>query len=169
MRIWYQSYHSAAHGAYWARLHAHLSAVAAPGTEIEMHGVEPDDSYPHALEEWRAGREMICNAIRAERAGYDAVVVGHFQDAGLYEAKSAVDIPVVGLGETALLHACRLGQRIGLISFEPAYTPWFEAQIARYGLQDRVSGIHVIKIDKALYDAAVSEETSRPFYEQFIA
>lgn len=168
MRVWYQSYHSAAHGAYWARLREHLMAVAAPGTEIDIHGVDPDDSYPHALEEWRAGREMICNAIRAERAGYDAVVVGHFQDSGLYEAKAAVDIPVIGLGETSMLHACRLGQRIGLVSFEPRYTPWFEQQIARYGLQQRVS-VHVIKIDWALYDAAVSAETSRPFYEQFAA
>lgn len=29
-------------------------------------------------------REVICNAVRAEREGYDAFVIGHFQDAGLY-------------------------------------------------------------------------------------
>src|SRR5207249_11419745 len=45
---------------------------------------------------------FIRNAIEAERQGYDAIAITHFQDAGLAEAKSVVDIPVLGLGETTL-------------------------------------------------------------------
>lgn len=45
--------------------------------------------------EFRCAREMICNAIQAEREGYDAFIVGHFQNAGPYEARAAVDTPVI--------------------------------------------------------------------------
>ncbi len=169
MRIWYQSYVDEANGAaYWARLRAHLAAVAAPGTVVEIHGITPHDSHPHPLEEWRCGREMIANAIRAEREGYDAFIAGHFQDAGLYEAKAAVNIPVVGLGETAMLAACRLGQRIGLVTFKPAYAPWFRQQIARYGLERRVMAIHYAALDMALYaEALKGPEAAAPMHAQF--
>ena len=54
--------------------------------DVDIKGITPHDSYAHALVEMRCAREVICNAVRAEREGYDAFVIGHFQDAGLYEA-----------------------------------------------------------------------------------
>src|SRR6201991_5081737 len=149
MRIWYQSFVDYEHGkTYWDRLGAHLKSTVDPGTEVDIKGITPHDSYAHPLVEMRCAREVICNAVRAEREGYDAFVIGHFQDAGLYEARSAVDIPVIGLGETAMLHACRLGQRIGLVGFERRYVPWFRQQILKYGLQHRVTGIYTVPVDR---------------------
>ena len=89
-----------------------LKQRCGPDTQIDIKGITPHDSYAHALVELRCSREMICNVVQAEREGYDAVIVGHFQDAGLYEAKSVVDIPVVGLGEASMLYSCQLAQRI---------------------------------------------------------
>jgi allantoin racemase len=171
IRIWYQSYMDAeSAGAYWDRLRTHLGSIADAGTVIDVHGITPHDSYPHPLVEWRCGREMICNAINAERQGYDAFIVGHFQDAGLYEARAAVDMPVLGLGETSMLYACKLGQRLGLVTFKPAYIPWFHHQIARYGLRDRIAGIHPVAIAPSLYAAAMSgEEGLQQLYRQFAA
>ena len=60
------------------------------------------------------------------------------QDSGLWEARAAVKIPVLSLGETSMLHACTLGTRAGLITINPAFVPGFFQQIARYGLQQRV-------------------------------
>ncbi len=40
--------------------------------------------------------------MRAEREGYDAFVIGHFQDAGLYEARSVTNLPVLALGEASM-------------------------------------------------------------------
>ncbi len=82
---------------------------------------------------------MICNAVKAEREGYDAFIIGHFQDAGLYEARSVVDIPVVSLGEASMLYACQLGQRTGIVTINPRYIPWFHHQIGKYGLRDSAS------------------------------
>ena len=108
MKIWYQSYVDYENGAsYWDVLGPHLDAVSDPDTQIDIRGITPFDSYAHPLVEFRCAREMICNAVQAEREGYDAFIVGHFQDAGLYEARSAVDIPVIGLGEATMLWCCQ--------------------------------------------------------------
>ncbi len=91
IRIWYQSYVDEANGKiYWDRLRRHLRAIADPGTEVEIKGITPHDNYAHPIVEFRCAREVICNAVKAEREGYDAFIVGHFQDAGLYEARSAL-------------------------------------------------------------------------------
>ena len=104
IRIRYQSYVDYENGAtYWDNLRAHLADIVDEGTKVEVIGITPFNSYAHPLVEFRCAREMIANAIQAEREGYDAFVVGHFQDAGLYEARSAVDIPVVALGEATML------------------------------------------------------------------
>ena len=106
MRIWYQSYVDYDNGKiYWDRLRAHLKTIVDEGTEVEVHGITPHNSYAHPIVEMRCAREVICNAVRAEREGYDAFVVGHFQDAGLYEARSVVNIPVVALGEASMLYS----------------------------------------------------------------
>jgi hypothetical protein len=96
IRICYQSYVDYENGkTYWDTLGAYLKKITYPGTTIDIRGITPFDSYAHSLVEMRCAREMICNAVAAEREGYDAFIVGHFQDAGLYEARAVVDIPVV--------------------------------------------------------------------------
>ncbi len=171
IRIWYQSYVDEAHGrTYWDRLRAHLAALADTGTEIDIHGITPHDSYPHRVMEWRCAREMMVNAVTAEKQGCDAFIVGHFQDAGLHEARSMVDIPVLGLGETTMLHACTLAQRLALVTFKPAYIPWFRQQVARYRLDGRISGIHAVDVPGAFYNAALeSAAANGPLYDHFRA
>ena len=172
MRIWYQSFVDEANGAdYWANLRAHLAELVDPGTEVEIHGITPHDSYAHPIVEFRCAREVICNAVRAEREGYDAFVVGHFQDAGLYECRTVVDIPVLGLGEATMLHACTLGQRIGLVTINTRFIPWFRHQIRRYGLGERVVGVHAMQFEPgqilgAFGDAARLREVAGLFEAQ---
>ena len=145
MKIWYQSYVDAEHGqSYWDFLGKHLDDIVDPGTQVDIKGITPHDSYAHPIVEFRCAREVICNAVTAEREGYDAFVVGHFQDAGLYEARSVVDIPVVALGEASMLYGCQLGQRSGIVTINPRYIPWFHHQITRYGLGTRVSDVHAM-------------------------
>jgi allantoin racemase len=162
IRIWYQSYLDAGSGGrYWEQLRTHLRSVADADTEVDVHGISPPDSAAHPIMEWRCAREMICNAVAAERSGYDAFIIGHFQDAGLYEARSVVDIPVIALGETSMLHACQLAQRLALVTFKPDYLPWFHHQIARYGIKDRISHIHPVPVEAARYQAALASDSGR--------
>src|SRR5260370_35557207 len=109
MRIWYQSYVDYENGkTYWDRLREHLKAIVDPGTEVDIKGITPHDSYAHPIVEFRCAREVICNAGRAEREGYDAFVVGHFQDAGIYDVRSVVDIQLVARGAASVLYAGQL-------------------------------------------------------------
>src|ERR1043166_3014250 len=84
----------------------------------------------------------------------------HFQDAGLAEVKSVIDIPVLGLGETTLMHALTLGRKLGLVTINPIFIPWHEDQVTRYGLQNRVVGVRAVQasvpdfIDSFASDAA---------------
>ena len=150
-KIWYQgATDRSVHGDYISRLEAHLKSVADPEFTGQFTGVNPPASTTHALTEYRIGAAIARNVVRAEREGYDAVAITHFQDAGLHEAKSAVDIPVLGLGETTLLYSCSLGRKLGLITINPAFIPWHEDQIIRYGLTQRVVGVRAV-------DAKVSD------------
>ena len=172
IRIWYQSYVDYENGkTYWDKLRQHLANIVDPGTTVEVHGITPFDSYAHAIVEYRCGREVICNAIKAEREGYDAFVIGHFQDAGLYEARAAVDIPVLALGESSMLYSCQLGQRIGIVTINTRYIPWFHHQIRKYGLEHRVTGVHAMsfapgQILEAYNSPERAKEVERLFKEQ---
>jgi len=170
VRIWYQSYVDYENGkAYWDRLRAHLAAVVDPETTVDIRGITPHDSYAHALVEMRCAREVICNAVRAEREGYDAFVIGHFQDAGLYETRSAVSIPVLALGEASMLYSCQLGQRIGIVTINTRYIPWFHHQITKYGLERRVTGVHAMRFESGQILKAYDSDTLAKEVEELFA
>ena len=172
IRICYQSYVDYENGAtYWDHLRSHIGDIADDGTEVDVIGITPFDSYAHPLVEFRCAREMITHAIQAERDGYDAFIVGHFQDAGLYEARSAVDIPVLALGEATMLYSCQLGQQSGIVTINPRYIPWFHHQIGKYGLRERVTGVHAMTFEPgqimAGFDSDANfEEVKRLYAEQ---
>jgi allantoin racemase len=142
IRIWFQSYVDATLGGpYLDHLRAHLERVRNANTEVALHGMTPPDSYAHPLMEFRCARLAIQNAIRAEREGFDAVAFGHMQDSGLWEARASVRIPVLSLGESSMLYACTLGARSGIVTINPRFIPGFIQQVAKYGLQQRVTQI----------------------------
>lgn len=172
MRIWYQSFVDYENGRiYWDRLRAHLAETSDPGTVVDVHGITPHDSYAHGIVEFRCAREVICNAIAAQEQGYDAFIIGHFQDAGLYEARSVVDIPVLALGESSMLYGCTLGQHLGVVTINRRYIPWFGHQIRKYGLEHRVNGVHAMTFEpgqilRAYERADLAEDVVRLFAEQ---
>ena len=169
MRIWYQSFTDVeAQAPYIDRLKARLDKLKSPTTRIDIHGINPPDRYFHPITEFRCADQTIRNALRAKEQGYDAFVIGHFQEPGLRECRGAVDIPVIGLGEANLLNALSLGWRIGLVTIDPVFIPYHEAQVASHGLKERVGGIAAIKADLSRFmagfeDSAVREELRREF------
>jgi allantoin racemase len=160
-----------AHSAYADRLAGFLDELAEPGVRFEMRGLNPPDRHLHRLTEARCAAHAVAGVIQAEDEGFDAVIVGHFQDSGLYEARSAVGIPVVGLGECSMLHACTLGQRVGLITISPVFIPWHEEQVLRYRLDRRVVGVraidtHVELFMRAFEDRDAYDDVRRQFVTQ---
>lgn len=160
-RLWYQSFvHPIQQAPYIERLQGLLDLVASPEIHFEVHGLDPPDHFFHPLTEFRCAAQTIRNALEAERAGYDAFVIGHFQEPGLLEIRGAIDIPVIGLGEANLLAALSMGRRLGLVTIDPVFIDWHERQIRAYGLEQRVAGVRAIHVDLAGFMSAFADEAS---------
>jgi Asp/Glu/hydantoin racemase len=158
-RIWYQSFTDPAVDApYFARLTKYVSSVVSGGVDVELHGIQPGDRHLHPITEFRCAAQVIANAIAAQRAGCDAFVIGHFQEPALQEVRAAVEIPVVGLGEATMLHACTIGRKIGLVTINPVFIPYHEDQIVRHGLEHRVVAVRAITAQVAEFNRAFDDE-----------
>lgn len=158
-KIWYQSFvHPVEQAPYIERLQACLDAVAGPDVRFEVHGLDPPDRHFHPLTEFRCAAQTIRLALAAERAGYDAFVIGHFQEPGLLEIRGSLDIPVIGLGEATLLSACGMGRNFGLVTISPAFIDWHHRQVAGHGLAGRLAGVRAIRADLPAFMAAFTDD-----------
>jgi len=158
-KIWFQGATDKVHMApYIAKVEAHLKSILDPEFSATFHTTTPPATTTHAITEFRIARNLIRNAVEAEKQGYDAMAITHFQDAGLAEVKSVAEIPVLGLGETTLFHACTLGRKLGLITINPVFIPWHEDQVIRYGLQQRVVGVRAVEATVADFINAFADK-----------
>lgn len=147
MKILWQSFvDENTNAAYLHRLSDYLNGAASPGVQVDVIGLTPPARDFGRLQELRCGISAIKNAIEGERNGYDAFVLGHFQDPLLYELRSSVDIPVIGLGESTLLWASNLGRRLALISLDDAFEVIHLEQIEKYGLSNKLSSITALNM-----------------------
>jgi len=170
-RIWYQSFTDPdADRPYFTRLKEYLGSVSSPGCQVEVFGIQPGARYPGPITDFRCAAQAIANALTAQERGYDAFVIGNFGEAGLAEARSAVRIPVIGLGEATMLHACTLGRKIGLVATTPVHIPYHQDQIARHGLHRRVIAVQAVQADVGQFNRAFDDEREyRSLREAFVS
>jgi Asp/Glu/hydantoin racemase len=156
---------------YVDRLIEYLNEIADADFEFVFSGISPPDYHVHRLTELRCAVQAAAAAIELERDGIDAVVLGHFQDAGLWELRSALSVPVVGLGESSMLWACQLGYRFGLITIHPNFREWHEQQVRSYSLDQRCAGVRAMEADVDVFMRAFdgNEEAVAHIESQFEA
>ncbi len=152
----------------------HYAAYQRADTEITVHGVRDDVSAAAAKIAGRAvnyaylhrfhDAQIIENVRRAELEGFDAVIIGVLQDSGLKEARSVVDIPVVGYGEVSMLTACMLGSRFTFVAINPDMDPLVRAMIRDQGMDARAAPTAYMECGYADLGEAVA---GRP--ERFLA
>jgi allantoin racemase len=70
-------------------------------------------------------------AVRAERAGCDAIFVNTVADYGLPLIRSAVSIPVAGAGESAIAEALGLGGTFAIVTVWPSSTRIYYDRVLR--------------------------------------
>ncbi len=159
-RIWFQgATDRVAHSAYITKLEAHMKRIIDPAFDYSFNTTTPPATTTHPVTEFRMARNFMKNAAEAERQGYSVMAISHFQDAGLAEVKSMVDIPVLGLGETSMYFACTLGRKFGLVTINPTFIPWHEDQVIRYGLTQRCVGVRAVDCKVSDFmDAFATEE-----------
>jgi Asp/Glu/hydantoin racemase len=149
MRIWHHSFTVLENlPAYAAAMREHFSRVAAPGTEVVMHGMHPETyltEYPgHDIQysyfQTLHSQQFVLGAIEAEEQEFDCFALTTLPEPSLIEIRSLVDIPVVGYGESAMLAASMLGQRIGVLLFIGGMRETVQRNVERMGLASRFVG-----------------------------
>lgn len=155
MRVLWQSFTANGSG-YLTLLREALRALAGPGVEVVVTGLDQPHPHLHRLSEARCAYQVVAGNLDAQRRGFDAVVVGHFQDGGVHELRAALDIPVVGLGEAALHNAMMLGEAFGLVTINPAFLSFHRDQVHRYRLSATFAGVRAMDTDPDIYFAALA-------------
>ena len=158
-------------GAIEPNAQANLSARARPGTEVVCECLRdvfplPYNTYQYNLTKVIDG--TVERAIRAEREGYDALLISCMLDPGLPQARGVVDIPVVGTLEATAHVASMMGDRFTLINADATVCAQMERLLAFYGLQDKFTKLrHIGIVSCDLYpEKTPTEEIFRRVREQ---
>ena len=176
LRIWHQSFtvlDDVPH--YRDALQRHLQSVVAETTQLDLHGMAPGtypSDYPgsHIGYGYLSGlhkEQFVQAALRAEDEGYDAFMIATIPDTGFEEIRSLVDIPVLGFGQTSVLSAAQLGDRVGIVNFIAALTPQLRRNFEHYRLAELVGPI--VQVDAAFHDIMASFAEPAPLIEAFQA
>ena len=153
MKIWHQSFtvlDDVPH--YRDALQRHLNKVAAPDTEIHLHGMKPGtypSDYPgtHIKYAYLSGlhkEQFVHAALRAQDEGYDAFLIATIPDTAYEECRSVVDIPVLAFGHASVLMAATLGSTVGIVNFIGALEPQLRRNLRIYGLDQLVGPIRQV-------------------------
>lgn len=139
------------------------AARAAAASDVEVEG-RTNSGAPPAIQgeaDGRAATPGVISACRdASEQGFDAVIIGCFDDTGLDAARTAARIPVIGIGQAAFLTAMLYG-RFSVITTLPVSVPVIEDNIDRYGFSAacsnvRASGLPVLSLEQ---DPQTARET----------
>ncbi len=122
-------------------LHKNWALSKRPDTDVELRTVTksmPDLKYfLHNYFIFLYERELMEEIVQAEKDGFDGVMIGCFFDPCLWQGREAVDIPVVGPGESSMLMACMMGYRFATICIHADVKPCIDAILDRYRLWGR--------------------------------
>lgn len=150
-------------GAYSTFLAAHATRVLGDEARVQVeglregtyHGRTPTSALGNAFVYHRAVDQIIDNAIRAEREGFDAFVIGSFSEPMLREIRSAVDIPVTGILESSMLVSLSLGRRVAPIANAPEISFIVQSAVEKHGLESRV--LPCVPLDPPMHEAELLE------------
>lgn len=93
-----------------------LAQYVGPDVELHMECLTQNKiALDSALDAALAAPEIITLAARAQREGYDAVVIYCFSDPAVDACRELLHIPVVGGGQAACLLAPLVGRQAGLL------------------------------------------------------
>lgn len=146
---------------YFPFLRSYIDQVKSPGTEVDLRGTRVGRIDSFRFFETLDWISILDSVIGAEQDGYDAVAIGNILDPALREARSMVDIPVLGLGETSMLTSCMMGSTFSLVGVNPYFGGRFEENVAKYGLGDRLASIECMGLTPHELDACFSDEDGR--------
>lgn len=108
-----------------------LTAPQGPGMLTEMNELE------------QAAAIAQHPKVLAQAQHADGVIVGAFGDPGLQALTEQVSVPVIGIGQAAMLQAARAGSPFGIATTTPGLEQSILEQVQRYGWSEQFSGLRL--------------------------
>ena len=139
---------------------AAATEVAAPTTEIVASTAPRGVPYISSRGEALIGGAIAMETLAEQHTQVDAAIIAAFGDPGLMAARELFDIPVIGMSEAAMLTACMLGHRFGIVTFAAALGSWYRDCVEMHGLWNRCAGIRSLDESFASISAVQSEKAN---------
>ncbi len=109
-------------------------------------------------------QHAVLDAAAASLEVADAVLVAVSLDTAVDALREISPVPVVGMTEAALMTACMLGGRFGLVVFGPSMAPIYDALVSKLGLRERLAAVRALDATArtiAGREDALDEEVTR--------
>ena len=87
---------------------------------------------------------QVEEAIKAEKAGYDAVILGCLDEPGVSEAKEALQIPAVGEAEASMHYASLVGRSFSFVGGSPESKGVLQDLAKKYGFHHKLASVRKI-------------------------
>jgi len=133
-----------------------LEKIKRPDTELMV--VNPEHgpvSIESAYDEVLAGPPTLEQVRRANKEGYDAVILACFSDPALDAAKEISEIPVIGIEEATMHIATMLGHKFSI-------TTAFRNRVPTRDLHARLRGVESAFASTLVLDMSVLEMDANP-------
>jgi Asp/Glu/hydantoin racemase len=162
MKLWYQypAPLSPFRSVVFERVREAIDLARRPDTEVIVqparHGAKSTGLYAFELVGLLTAAEVVDRLRDAERNGFDGAIIGQSLDPGLETAKELLDIPVVGILESAAHLAAMWGDRIGVVTIPPPdgypavkYQNYHRRNLERYGVGSKLAGFDYVRMPLA--------------------
>ena len=103
--------------------------------------------------ELEAASRAVASLVPALTGRCAGVIVAGFGDPGLEELRSALAVPVTGIGEAGILEAGRGGRRFAVVTATPELVSSIDAKAARLGFGASYAGVVLTKGEPAALTA----------------
>jgi allantoin racemase len=149
--------------AYDALIEETLRPSMRPGAIIEIRHLEDaPENIDFYVPKHLAEVEVLKEVARAERDGFDAVVIGCCYDPALTQARELATIPVVGPLEATASLSHLFGHRFAVVTDHSKAVPELEDRLRIYGLEPNCRSVSAIEwyVDDMIGDpVAVARDT----------
>ncbi|HEY64509.1 MAG TPA: hydrogenase expression protein HupH [Caldilineae bacterium] len=113
-----------------------------PDTELTIVNLKKGPESIEAFYDEAFAEPFVVREIeQAADEGFDGIIIYCFGNPGLYAAREAVSIPVVGIGEAAINLACILGHHFSVVTEVAHAVPRVWRTIRLMGVTEKVASV----------------------------
>jgi allantoin racemase len=159
-------------GGYFGTLQQVLAGLDTDGVDLHVEGITRSGGTAELFRffEFVDTRDVLANALRAQREGFDAFLIGNIGDPGIAAAREMCDIPVLGLCECSSHVACMMGATFGHVGFYPdKFGMRIRDNVERAGLSARYVGMRQMRTSTISHIPQMNEWYTDPERRRAVA